>query len=111
MSSPAALPNLDVVDFGPGQPHVVVPFLHGQVLAIMHGSDPALQVLPRLQLAAGDPWTYVFVHGGADVTRFENLVLGTHEIPVSVIAALLTQHYGSQLPRLQIRMCYPLTGP
>jgi hypothetical protein len=52
-----------------------------------------------------DPYTYVFVHGGAEFSRFENLRTGTHEIPEDVVAGLLAQEYGSNLDRMQIRMC------
>src|SRR5437016_6169335 len=106
MSSPGAgsLPSLSVGDFGPGKDHVAEALHNGKVMAILHRSDPARPVLPHLQFAASDGYTYVFVHGGRDVTRFENLEIGTFEIPEDVMAKLLTNQYGSRLTGMSIRM-------
>jgi len=58
-----------------------------------------------LYLDANDPYTYVFVHGGHEVTRFENMQVGTHEIPDHVVAGLLGNHYTVRLDGMQIRLC------
>ena len=99
------LPRLRVGDFGPNQDHVVETHLGNKVIAILQKIDPALQILPRLVFALDDPYTYVFVHGGAEVTRFENAAIPTHEIPTQVIAHLLAGVLGSALDGIRIRMC------
>jgi len=104
-SSSGQLPILVLADFGPGMEHVVETYHNGKVVAIVHKDDPARQVIPNLQFGPGDPHTYVFVHGGREVTRFENRVVGTHEIPEQVIAGLLTTQYGSQLDGMSVRLC------
>jgi hypothetical protein len=105
MSPAAPLPTLSVSDFGPGKDHVAEAHQNGRVFAILHVNDPARALLPHLHLAADDPWTYVFVHGGKEVTRFENMEPPTHEIPDDVVASLLRQHYAGQLSALRIGMC------
>ncbi len=107
MSSPTSsrLPALAVSDFGPGLDHVAVTYQHARIFAILHRNDPAHQHLPHVHLEPSDPYTYVFVHGGVEVTRFENLRTGTHEIPEHVVAELLIRAYGSNLGRMQVRMC------
>src|SRR5262249_40094136 len=75
------------------------------VFAILHKDDPVRLLLPRLALAPNDPYTYVFVHGGQEVTRFENMPTGTHEIPDHVVAPLLVNHYGSRLGGRPVGMC------
>src|SRR5205823_6417065 len=60
---------------------------------------------PHLQIAPEDSYSYVFVHGGQERTRFENLAIGTHEIPVQVVAGILMNQYGSQLDGMSVRMC------
>jgi hypothetical protein len=62
-------------------------------------------VLPKVSFTPADPYTYVFIHGGEEYTRFENLAVGTHEIPTAVVAQLLLARYGSQLAGMKIRMC------
>ncbi len=103
--NPRRLPTLVVNDFGPGQDHVAVPYQCGRIFAILHRNDPAHQHLPNVHLDPSDPYTFVFVHGGVEVTRFENLRTGTHEIPEHVVAELLIRAYGGNLDRMQIRMC------
>jgi hypothetical protein len=107
MSSPsfASLPKLGVADFGPGMDHVAEAYHNGRVFAIVHKSDLARQVIPNLRFAMDDPYTYIFLHGGPMVTRFENKAAGTYEIPEDVVAHFLTQQYGSQLEGMSIRMC------
>jgi hypothetical protein len=108
LSSPGQgpLPTLDVADFGPGQLHVAQAFVQDKVFAILRGDDPALSVLPNLTFAEGDPYLYVFVHGGDEVTRFQNWVdSATHEIPVPVVARLLVNHFGPRLNGALIRLC------
>jgi hypothetical protein len=57
-------------------------------------------------LAANDPHTYLFLHGGDEVTRFQNRQANaTHEIPPRVVAQLLQSHYGSQLNGMRLRVC------
>jgi hypothetical protein len=104
-SGAGSLPLLDVADFGPGSDHLVAPFLGGKVLAIVHRTDPALPILPGLLLPPDDPYTYVFIHGGPDITRFENLAIATHEIPVEVVVALLLAQYGQALNGMRMRLC------
>jgi hypothetical protein len=106
--TPGQLPQLGVGDFGPGMDHVVAVFQNDRILAIVHRSDPILGVLPQLVLDPTDPYTYVFIHGGQEFSRFENMQIGTHEIPEFVVVALLVAHFGSQLDGLNIRMatCY-----
>ena len=107
MSPPGSghLPALGFADFGSGQDHAAVAYQNGRIFAILHNNDPAHQYLPSLNLDPNDPYTYVFVHGGQEFSRFENLQVGTHEIPDHVIAQLLIQEYGSQLDGGQVRMC------
>jgi hypothetical protein len=96
---------LGLADFGPGLAHVAEAYQNGKVFAIVHQSDPARIILPGLVFAPGDPWLYVFVHGGEEATRFENLRYGTHEIPVAVVAQLLLSHYGAALAGADVRLC------
>ena len=107
MSSPRSgtLTQLRLPDFAPGQDHVAVAYQKGRIFAILHKNDPAHQHLPNVQMPPGEPHTYVFVHGGEEVSRFENLRTGTHEIPDHVVAQLLLQQYGSSLDGMLIRMC------
>jgi hypothetical protein len=79
-----------------------------KVFAILHRDDPARAILPNLLLAPNDSWTYVFIHGGSDVARFENRKFPTHEIPDAVVAQLLVNEYRAQLHALPIRAatCY-----
>jgi hypothetical protein len=107
MSSPGAgqLPKLGVADFGPGQDHVAVAYHGGRIFAILHKTDVAHQHLPNVRLSPSDPWTYVFVHGGDEFSRFENLRAGTHEIPDNVVAELLLREYGGVFDGMQVRMC------
>ena len=92
---PLSLPKLGVGDFGPTELHVAEAVLAGKVFAILHRDDPARGILPGLLFPADDVLTYVFVHGGEEVTRFQNLrVAASHEIPASVIAELLRIYYG-----------------
>ena len=86
---PGQLPLLQVSDFGPALEHVADSYHNGKVLALLHKADPARLVLPRISFPPADPYTYVFVHGGEEVTRFENLAVGTHEIAVSVMAQFI----------------------
>src|SRR5579872_3683495 len=86
----APLPALSVVDFGPTLEHVAESYQGGKVFAILHKNDPARGILPNLTFSQGDPYIYAFVHGGEEHTRFENMRTGTHEIPVAVVADLLT---------------------
>src|SRR4051794_26260637 len=95
---PQPLPQLTVNDFGPTQDHVAEAFLAGKVFAILHRADPARAVLPHLRFAVGDPYLYLFVHGGDEVTRFQNWRdKASHEIPALVIACLLENEYGPSL--------------
>lgn len=106
MSAPVhSLPLLAVRDFGSGQDQVSEPFQQDRIFAIVHKSDPVLLYLPTLQTTLQDDHLYVFVHGGCEVTRFENMQVGTHEIPEAVIVKLLTNHSGSRLRGMAIRMC------
>jgi len=107
MSSPGGkqLPKLSVVDFGPGMDHVFDVEQNGKVVAIVHKNDPVRQHLANLAFDPGDAYTYVFVHGGEEVSRFENLNKGTHEIPDHVAAQLLTQAFGIRLDGMKVRMC------
>jgi hypothetical protein len=104
-SASQPLPLLTVADFGPGSDHVADAYHNGKVFAILHKSDPARAILPGLSFAPDDDYVYVFVHGGGDVTRFENLKSGTHEIPAGVVARLLANQYGAALRGMAIRMC------
>src|SRR5262249_16260311 len=107
MSSPgqSQLPKLGVSDFGPGKDHVAEAYQNGKVFGILHVGDPVRALLANLSLDPNDPYTYVFLHGGQEVTRFENLASGTHEIPDHVVANLLVMYYGARLDGMQIRMC------
>jgi hypothetical protein len=105
MTSPNPLPRLDVADFGPGLDHVAEVYHQGKVFAILHKDDPIRGLLPGLSVAAADPFTYVVIHGGQEVSRFENLQVGTHEIPASVVAALLRREYGQRLSGMEFRLC------
>jgi len=84
-----------VADFAPGRDYVAVAFQNGRVFAILHASDPALPYLPVVAVDPGDAAVYVFVHGGQEVSRFENLAVGTHEIPDHLVARLLAREYGA----------------
>jgi hypothetical protein len=99
------LPKLGVADFGPGLDHVAEAYQNGRVFAIARRDDPVRQHLPGLLLDPADPCAYVFVHGGLEVSRFENMPVGTHEIPGSVVAELVVNHYGAQLDGMSVRMC------
>jgi hypothetical protein len=101
----AQLPTLAVADFGPGLDHVAEVHQNGRLFAIVHKNDPVRQHLPVIQLDPNDPYRYVFVHGGQEFSRFENLQLGTHEIPADVVVSLLLTEYGPRLNGLSIRMC------
>jgi hypothetical protein len=108
MSSPSPgrlLPRLGVADFQPGADHVSEAFQNGRVFAIVHKDDPVRQLLANLPLDPNDLHTYLFVHGGQETTRFENMQVGTHEIPDHVIARLLENHYGRMLDGMGIRLC------
>jgi hypothetical protein len=107
MSSPGTgpLPTLSVADFGPGQDHVAVAYQGGRLFAILHHQNAAHQYLLQVSLDPSDSCVYVFVHGGAECSRFENLKYGTHEIPAQVVAHLLVQEYGGRLMGMRIRMC------
>jgi len=102
---PQQLPALRVADFGPGLDHVAEAYLNGKVVAILHKGEPARSILPGLVLAPSDPYTYVFVHGGKEASRFENAESPTHEIPVAVIAQLLLSQLGGQLSGKLFRLC------
>jgi hypothetical protein len=80
-SLPNPLPQLRVADFGTGKDHVAEPYQNERIFAILHVSDLARQLLPNLYLDSSDDYTYLFIHGGQEATRFENLMTGTHEIP------------------------------
>ncbi len=100
------LPQLTVKDFGPTQGHVAEAFLGGKVFAILRRDDPALAILPHLQFPATDPYSYLFVHGGEVVTRFQNWTdNASHEIAASVIARLLEIEYGPSLMGAKVRVC------
>jgi hypothetical protein len=104
-SSSGSLPKLGVSDFGPGMDHVVDIHQNGKIIAIVHKDDPVRPHLANLLLDPNDTHTYVFVHGGQEASRFENMQYGMHEIPDHVVATLLVNQYGSQLDGLSIRMC------
>jgi hypothetical protein len=106
MSSPrqGQLPALTLADFGPGQEHRAKSFNQGKVFAILHKNDAARSVLPGL--IPQDDYVYLFLHGGEDVSRFQNLMLNaTHEIPADVVAQLLSKEYGSLVNSLKMRVC------
>jgi len=107
MSSPSqgSLPNLGVADFGPGKDHVVDVHQYGRIVAIVHRQDPVCRHLANFWLDPTDPHTYVFIHGGQELTRFENMAFGTHEIPDHVLARLLVNLFGSRLKGMNVRMC------
>ena len=105
MNPSGQLPLLGVADFGPGCDHVAEAYQNGRVFAAVHRDDPVRRYLPLLDLDPNDPWVYVFIHGGQEFTRFENLRFGTHEIPAAVVATLMRAHYGSALDGLRVRMC------
>src|SRR5262249_53674501 len=108
MSSPGhgPLPTLTAGDFGPGQDHVAEVSVQGKVFAILHKDDPARAIVSRLSFAANDDYTYVFIHGGDELTRFQNLAAHpTHEIPARVVAQLLQNWYGTQLAGMRMRVC------
>jgi hypothetical protein len=105
-SPSAPLPALCVADFGPGLDHVAESSLQDKAFAILHKDDPARAIIPRLVFAPDDPYVYVFIHGGENVTRFQNLsVNADHEIPAQVVAQLLQAHYGDQLDGMKVRVC------
>jgi hypothetical protein len=99
------LPQLRIADFGPGKDHVAEAYQNGRIFAILHVSDGARQVLPNLYLDPSDDHLYLFIHGGQEATRFENLVVGTHEIPEFVVTQFLVNQYGHQLTGKTIRVC------
>ena len=101
----ASLPFLAVADFGPGLDHAAESYQGGKVFFILHKNDPARGILPNLTFSSGDHYTYVFVHGGEENTRFENMRTSTHEIPVAVVADLLTTEFGGRLASMDLRMC------
>jgi hypothetical protein len=103
--NPGGLPKLGVSDFGPGLDHVAEAYQSGRVFAIVQKGDPVRQLLPGLLIDPADPYTYVFVHGGLEVSRFENMPVGTHEIPEAVVAELLVSEYGARLDGMSLRMC------
>src|SRR5262249_26843034 len=70
-----------------------------------HKDDPVRAILPGLRFDPADDRLYVFVHGGQTRTRFENREVGTHEIPDTVIARLLSNRYGALLDGVCVRMC------
>lgn len=107
MSSPwsSQLPKLGIGDFAPGQAHVVDIHENGKIIAMVHRNDPLRLILPNLRIANDDPYTYAFIHGGQTHSRFENMDIGTREIPDHVISTLLVNHYGKQLDSMSIRMC------
>jgi hypothetical protein len=107
MSSPrqTSLPKLAVGDFGPGLDHVAESCQNERIVAIVHKDDPVRQFLPTIYLDPNDAYTYVFVHGGQEESRFENMQTGTHEIPAHVVAQLLTNQFGSRLDGMTLRMC------
>jgi hypothetical protein len=104
-SSSGQLPKLGVLDFAPGKDHLVEICHQGKVIALVHKDDPVRPILPLLQFAENDLYAYLFIHGGQTRTRFENREFGTHEIPDHVVAALLSNQYGSQLDGMSIRVC------
>jgi hypothetical protein len=62
--------------------------------------------MPQLIFAQEDSHVYLFIHGGEEVTRFQNLPANaTHEIPATVVVELLRAHYRSRLDGMQIRVC------
>jgi hypothetical protein len=108
MSGPGSqqLPALGVGDFGPGLDYVAEAYANGQVFAILKRDDPARSIAPSLQLPADDLSTYILIHGGDEVTRFQNTQANaTHEIPPRVVAELLRRQYGSRLPGMKMRVC------
>lgn len=107
MSPPGGnpLPKLSLADFGPGLDHVVDVQQNGKVIAIVHKGDVVRQYLAVLDFEPDDAYTYVFVHGGQEYSRFENLKFGKHEVPDHVIAQILVQTIGGNLENLAIRMC------
>ena len=108
MSSPGqgALPILGVSDFGPGALHVAQAFVQDKVFAILRADDPALPVLPNLTFDEDDPFLYVFVHGSDEATRFQNWVdMPSHEIPATVAAEVILNHFGTRLNGAKIRLC------
>jgi hypothetical protein len=107
MSAPhsSPLPKLDVSDFGPGLDHLAEAHQSDRIFAIVHKDDPVRPLLANLYLDPADPWAYVFVHGGQEVTRFEDQQVGLFEIPDHVVARLLMGHYGPRLTGMRIRMC------
>lgn len=101
----APLPALTAADFGATGDHVAEAYQGGKVFAVVHRYDLIRGILPNLRFPSGDSYTYVFVHGGEEITRFENMRTATHEIPVAVVADLLTIEYGGKLTGMNVRMC------
>lgn len=99
------LPALTLSDFGPNRVHVVESHRNGRVFSILHHADRARRLLPYVELDPNDAAVYVFIHGGQAVSRFENMQVGTHEVPVNVVADLLRRVFATQLDGMQIRMC------
>ncbi len=106
MSQP--LPKLTVADFGPGRDHVAESYHGGKVFAIMHRNDRARMFLPFVQVDPLDPFHYAVIHGGAEVTQFEDNELPQFEIPVHVVAELLVNEFGAAIVSMSIRLvtCY-----
>ena len=69
----SSLPLLAALDFGPALDHIAEAHQQGKVFVIAHKHDPVRLLAPALVFPGSDPFTYVFVHGGEQVTRFENL--------------------------------------
>ena len=101
----AILPLLSIDDFDPGAEHVAEEYLSGKVFAIVATDDPIRKVLPTLSLDPLEDHLYLFIHGGEEAGRFENRVIGTHEIPVDLVIELMNRHYGIALNQQAIRLC------
>ncbi len=99
------LPLLTVADFGAGLDHVAETYHNGKMFAAVHKAEPLRLILPGLGFAPTDPYTYVFVHGGKEATRFENAESATHEIPAAVLAYLLSNEFGGWLSGMRLRLC------
>src|SRR4051812_35365199 len=100
------LPSLGVHDFGPARQHVAETLLGGKVFALLHRDDPARGIVPNLAFPADDDYLYLLVHGGDEVTRFQDQPTNaSYEIPPSVIAELLRREYGGRLTGARVRVC------
>lgn len=103
---PQQLPRLSVGDFAPGLDHVAEAYQRGKVFAILRRDDPARVLVPSLVFPVDDIYTYLFIHGGDEITRFQNLPANpTHEVPTRVVAALMRQYYGARLSGMFVRVC------